>query len=401
MKVAIDDLAVLGGPAVFPQPLHVGRPNIGKPTRLYARFDAMLDRRWLTNDGPLVEEFESRLAARLGVRQCVVTCNATAGLSIAGRALGMNGDVILPSFTFAGTIHALRWQGASPVYCDIDPRTHLINPAHVERLINARTTGIVGVHLWGRPCDAHTLGRIADRHGIPLLFDAAHAMGSTHGGRQVGGFGHAEVFSFHATKIINSFEGGAVTTNDDTLAAAIRALRNFGFSGQDYPEGLGINAKMSEASAAMGLTSLEALGDFMGGNERNYHCYRDGLAGVTGVELVDPEGMAATNHHYVVLEIDRERLGLSRDVVLRALTAEGVMARRYFYPGCHRIEPYRSTVSPREELPVTEHVADRVLQLPTGAAIDRAQIRIVCGLLRFIAAHAPSIRERLGETAEG
>ncbi len=230
----------------------------------------MLDRRWLTNDGPLVGEFEARVASRLGVRHCVTTSNATVALELASRALGMTGEVIVPSFTFVGTVHALHWHGVTPVFCDIDSETHRIDPECVEALITPNTTGIVGVHLWGRMCDEQALNAIASRHGFPLLFDAAHAMGSTSGGRSVGGFGHAEVLSFHATKIVNSFEGGAIVTDDDELASQLRATRNFGFVGRDYAEGLGKNAKMSEASAAMGLTSLDSLDDFIAVNQRNF-----------------------------------------------------------------------------------------------------------------------------------
>ncbi len=252
-------LAVLGGVPAFAEPLHVGRPNVPDRAKLLQRIEGALDRRWFTNDGPLVQEFEAALVRQLQVKHVVAMCNGTTALEIAIRALELKGEVIVPSFTFVATAHALQWQEITPVFADIEPATHLIDPAQVERLITPRTTGIIGVHTWGRPCDVAALAEIADRRGLTLLFDAAHAMGCTHRGVPIGRFGAAEVFSFHATKCVHSFEGGAVATNDDDLAEKLRLMRNFGFAGYDRVVYLGINGKLSEIHAAMGLTSLEDL----------------------------------------------------------------------------------------------------------------------------------------------
>src|SRR6185369_3387994 len=205
---------------------------------------------------------EQRVAKMLGVRHCIAMCNATVALEITIRALGLTGEVLVPSFTFIATAHALQWQQIIPVFCDVDPETHCLNPRSVEKMITPRTTGIIGVHLWGRGCDIGSLSEIARSNGLKLLFDAAHAFGCSYEGRMIGGFGDAEVFSFHATKFFNTFEGGAVTTNDDDLAEKIRLMKNFGFAGYDQVIYLGTNGKMSEVSAAMGLTSLESLDDF-------------------------------------------------------------------------------------------------------------------------------------------
>jgi dTDP-4-amino-4,6-dideoxygalactose transaminase len=230
LKERIDDLAAFGGPPEFAQKLHVGRPNVGDRDAFMRRVERILDARWFTNYGDCVQELEERLARYLGVRHCVTVCNATVGLEIVARALGFEGEVIVPSLTFVATAHALQWQQIRPVFCDIDPRTHCIDPDQVERLVTPRTTGIVGVHLWGRSCDVDGLQAVADRHGLGLMFDAAHAFGCTYKGRMIGGFGRAEVFSFHATKFFNTFEGGAITTDDDDLAARLRLMTNFGFA---------------------------------------------------------------------------------------------------------------------------------------------------------------------------
>src|SRR4051794_14306014 len=218
MKTEISHLAALGGSPVFNAPVYVGRPNIGNRERLLERINDMLDRRWLSNNGPYVQEFERKVAEYLGVRHCIAMCNGTVALEIAIRATGLRGEVIVPSFTFIATAHALQWQEITPVFCDIDPRTHLIDPAQLQRLITPRTTGIIGVHTWGQPCDIEALTQIAERRGLTLLFDASHAFGCSYNGKMVGGFGAAEVFSFHATKFFNTFEGGAIVTNNDDLA---------------------------------------------------------------------------------------------------------------------------------------------------------------------------------------
>ena len=396
MKRRLEDLAIFGGPAAFPDRLLVGRPNLGDRSRLFARLEDMLERRWLTNDGPYVLEFEERLAARAGVRHCVAMVNATVGLEIVARACGLAGEVIVPAFTFIATAHALQWQHITPVFCDIDERTHNIDPAQIEALITPRTTGILAVHVWGRPAPIGELTTIARRHGLRLVFDSSHAVACTWRGRPIGGFGDAEVFSFHATKLLNAFEGGAVVTDDDALAAGLRSMRNFGISGYDEVAGLGINGKMNEASAIMGLTCLEGLDDFIAINRRNYHAYRKALAGIAGVQYCEYDERESCNYQYIVLELSGDA-GLTRDQLVKLLVAEGVVARRYFSPGCHRAEPYRSLApGTAMGLPVTDLVAGRVVVLPTGTAVDEAAVEEVAGLVRFALDQGPVIARRLG-----
>ena len=400
MKRSPADLAVLGGPPAFAEPLYVGRPNIGDRGRLLARINDLLDRRWLTNGGRYVRELEARIAEQAGVRHCVAMTNGTVALEIAIRASGLSGEVIVPSFTFVATAHALQWQEITPVFCDIDPVTHNLDPAQVEGLITPRTTGILGVHLWGRPCDVPALADIARRHRLKLLFDAAHAFGCTRGGRPVGGFGEAEVFSFHATKFLNSFEGGAVVTNDGALADRIRLMQNFGFADYDEVVYVGTNGKMTEVAAAMGLTSLESMPEFVEANRRNYRRYRAELSGLPGLALVEYDESEAGNFQYIVLELDEARTGLSRDSLKDVLWAENVLARRYFYPGCHRMEPYRSYF-PNAGLLLaqTERLTEQVLSLPTGTAVGPEEIAQVCDIIRLALAHGPELSERLEKAA--
>jgi len=239
------------------------------------------------------------------------------------------------------------------------------------------------VHLWGRPCDTQALQSVADQNGLQLLFDAAHAFGCSHNGRMIGGFGRAEVFSFHATKFLDALEGGAVVTNDDDLAETMRLMRNFGFHGMDNVIHVGTNGKMSEVSAAMGLTSLESIDTFVDANRRNWSLYSSLLDDLPGVSVLAYDAAQRCNFQYIVLEIDPTEAGTSRDQVMESLHAHNVRARRYFWPGVHRMEPYRS-LYPQSHLwlPNTEDVAGRVLVLPTGSEISEDQVRGICGIVR-------------------
>ena len=378
------DLAINGAPPAFDQPLHVGRPNIGDREEFLRRVGQILDNQWLTNNGPMVQEFERHIAKYLGVKHCVAMCNGTIALEIAIRALGLAGEVIVPSWTFVATAHALYWQGITPVFADIDPATHNLDPDAVRRMITPRTTGIIGVHLWGRAAPIDALQAIADEHGLKLVFDAAHAFGSTYHGQSIGRFGKCEVFSFHATKAFNTFEGGAVTTDDDELAETMRLMRNFGFKGYDNVIHPGTNGKMIEICAAMGLANLDVFDDIIAVNTRNHHAYREALAGIPGVSLLEYAQTERNSHHYVVLEIDEE-CPATRDQIVAALHAENILARKYFWPGSHMMQPYRD-LFPHAGLllPNTLAVADKVVVSPSGAALPEDAVETIAALCRVM-----------------
>ena len=332
----------------------------------------------------------------LGVRHCIAMCNGTVALEITIRALGLAGEVIVPSLTFIATAHALQWQQVTPVFCDIDPITHTLDPNRVEEMITPRTTGIIGVHLWGRPCDIDALTDIARRRNLALLFDAAHAFGCSFRGQMIGNFGHAEVLSFHATKFINTLEGGAVVTNNDELATKLRLMRNFGFTDYDQVSYIGTNGKMNEVSAAMGLTSLDGLDEFVATNRRNYIRYREALQDVLGVRLLVYSESEICNFQYIVIEIDEAITQVSRDELMRILHAENVMARRYFYPGCHLMEPYRSYYPHAGALlPETELLTKRVLLLPTGTAVNGDYVSRITDMIRLVISNGREVSERM------
>jgi dTDP-4-amino-4,6-dideoxygalactose transaminase len=398
MKTDLREFAIFGNRPVFVEALHVGRPNVGNLDSFNERVRKILQSKRLTNCGPFVREFEDAIAQLLSVRHCIAICNGTVAMEIAVRALGLTGEVIVPSFTFIATPHALRWQGLTPVFCDIERDAHSIDPACVERLITPRTSGIIGVHLWGEACDVEALVQIAERHDLKLLFDAAHALGCSYQGRMIGSFGDLEVFSFHATKLLNTFEGGLVATNNDQLAKRIRLMSNFGFADYDQVISVGTNGKMSEVSAAMGITGLESLDEFISANHANYLEYERQLAGLPGLRFYRHSTKETGNYQYVVVEIDESETGISRDQLQEVLWAENILARRYFFPGCHRMEPYRSDFpSTGLLLPETEKLCNRVLVLPTGASVTVRDVAAICRVIELALENADELLSLLAQ----
>ncbi|MFZ1747039.1 MAG: DegT/DnrJ/EryC1/StrS family aminotransferase [Nitrospirales bacterium] len=396
VKSTIDTLAICGGKPAFHNQLHVGSPNVGKREEFLKRVNQIFDNRWLTNNGSYVQEFERKISAMTGNEHCIATCNGTVALELAIRALGFSGQVIVPSMTFIATAHALWWQGITPIFCDIETDSFCLDPKRVEGLITPTTTGIIGVHLFGHPCDVNGLAAVAARHNLRLLYDASHAFGCSKGCKMIGGFGNAEVFSFHATKFLNTFEGGAIVTNDDALAQKIRLMKNFGFSGYDKVIYIGTNGKMSEVSAAMGLTNLESIDEFIEHNYRNYKDYERELQDIPGITLTPYDESEKCNYQYIVIEVDGEDSQLKRDDLMQILWAENVMARRYFYPGCHRMEPYKAQFpNAGLLLPRTEEICNRVLSLPTGTAISRDHISGISGIIRTAMSHNESLSRHL------
>lgn len=363
-------------------PLHVGRPNVGDRAVFDRLVDEIFERRWFTNNGQVVQEFERRLTENLGVKHCIPVCNATIGLQLACRAMELTGEVILPSFTFVASAHALSMSGLKPVFADVNRDTHCICPDSATSLINERTSAIMGVHLWGRPCNVARLKSIADKHNLKLIYDAAHAFHCEHQETRIGNFGNCEVFSFHATKFFNSFEGGAIATNDDHLAAKVRQMKNFGFDGPEQIACVGTNAKMSEIHAAMGISLFSSVDQIAEANRENFLVYQALLGGVQGLKLFDPGVAGDSNYQYVVLEIDEASFCGSRDDVFEALNRNRIFAKRYFKPGCHKMEPYRTDfVASGRQLPNTELLCERVLCLPTGPSVQLDDLKMICEIV--------------------
>jgi len=389
----VSPLALFGGRPAFEQPLHVGRPNLGDRQDFLRRVNEVLDSRWLSNDGRFLREFEARLAEVAGTQQAVVFTNATVALEWTLRALNIVGEVIVPDFTFVATGHAVLSAGCELVLGDVDPHSHILAARSVRRLSSSRVGAIMGVYAWG--CAKGVGGLLAEAHrlGVPLIMDGAHALGSTHNGEPLGALGTACVYSFHATKFVNSLEGGAVVTNDASLADRLRLMRNFGIASYDNAVVPGTNGKMDEIRAAMGIGSLEAMSSIVAGNRRNWDLYSEYLGGVEGLSVCDFSDRGSGNFQYVVLEVGEE-CPLNRDEILDVLWTENVIARRYFFPGLHRMAAFRA--SRRDEpLPGSRQASESVLVMPTGQAMTPESVERVCRIVRQAVDQGPAIRTAL------
>lgn len=390
-------LAVLGAAPAFEHPLPVGQLYFPDWSDYVQAMRGIFERQYYTNQGPLVCELESALQERLGVQHVICVANATIGLMMAAEALVLRGRVITPAFSFIATSQSLTWAGAEPLFCDVDPRSHQLDPVRVEQALwQEDVSAVLAVNLWGDVCDYAELARLAAKRGVPLYFDSAHAFGCEVNGRAVGGFGALEVFSFHATKVLSAAEGGCVCTNDDALAARLRNIRSSYGAGPPVPVRRTANGRMSEAQAAIALLSLQGWPAIYERNQALFTAYEVGLQGVAGLRLLHPGAVSRTNYQYVVCEIEAAVFGLDRDELHAVLRAENVLARRYFAPGIHRCMPYREQFPDvSADLPVTEALCSSVLQLPIGQAVDHAAVARVASVIRTAQAHAPTVRTAL------
>lgn len=387
--------AILGGQPMFPKGLPLVRPSVPNAEALARDLFRILDSRTLTN-GSFVQQLERRSAEYLGVRHCIAVASCTAGLMLVLRAADISGDVVVPSFTFAATAHAVAWTGLRPVFADIDEETLTLSADAARRLVGMRTSAILATHVYGTPCDVEGLTEVAESNGIRLFFDAAHAFGSRHGDRPVGGFGDAEVFSLSPTKVLVAGEGGIIATNDDLLAERCRIGRNYGNPGNYDCLFVGLNGRMSELHAAMALWSLQGLdGRIERRNELAAH-YRGALSEVAGISFPRvPEGDRSTYKDLTVL-VDPEGQGLDADGLARALDAEGVETRRYYAPPVHSMRAYLHLNGTNGHLPVTDWASRRALTLPFWSDMTEKQVDRVAGAVaRIQAAGRPDEPENL------
>lgn len=368
----------------FEAPIYVTRPTLPSFDRFARQLQSVWHTKQLTNNGPLVQRLERVLASSMNQERVSVVANGTLALQLALKASGIKNEVITSPFTFVATAHSIVWNGCVPVFVDILPEAQTIDPEAVERAITPRTTAIVGVHVYGRPCEHPELKSIADRHGLRLLYDAAHAFGVHVDGKCISHLGNLSVFSFHATKAFHSLEGGMVTARDQDMITKINYLRNFGFESETEVVTVGTNAKMNEIQAAIGLLSLRSFGDEVRNRMRIHEAYLNHLSEVPGLSL-PPElpDRVDSNYSYFPVLVDHHRFGLSRDELFERLKAYNVFARRYFYPLLPDLRSYSSSTV-RGDLSVAREVASQVLCLPIYGELEPEIAKRICEIVREI-----------------
>lgn len=371
-------------PLPFEQPVYVTRPLLPPLAQFCAELEPVWRSAWLTNAGAQHQALERELADWLGAPHLSLFNNGTTALLVACRALRIGGEVVTSPFTFPATAHALTWSGATPVFADVDPETMNITAATVEPLLTGATTAILGVHVYGLPCDVHGLARLAGARGLKLVYDGAHAFGTTVGGEPIARFGDATMFSFHATKLFHTAEGGALALRDAGLKAQVDLLKNFGIRNEDEVAAVGINGKMNELQAALGRAVLRLVGAERERRARIAAIYRNRLGAVPGLRLVAVPAGVGDSHQYLVLRVREDAAGCSRDTLHARLKRFNIVSRRYFRPLCSDYECYRSLPSAQPaRLPHAHRVAAEVLSLPYYGALADDDVHRVCDAIAF------------------
>jgi dTDP-4-amino-4,6-dideoxygalactose transaminase len=366
---------------MFDEPIHVTRPFLPAFDEFTERLKEIWASRWLTNNGPIVRRFTAALSRRLGTENLALFSNGTLALQIGLQALNVAGEVITTPFTFVATTHALYWNRTRPVFVDIEPDYYTIDPDQVEAAITPWTTAILAVHVYGHPCRLNALADIARRHHLKLIYDAAHAFGVEVAGRPVSEFGDLSMFSFHATKLLHSLEGGLLVFGEPMVKNTVNYLKNFGFQSEVEVVMPGTNAKMNEIQALMGEMVLAHLPEIITARAAITRRYRENLRDVPGIRLVPPFPEDVTyNFSYVPVEIDAKEYGVGRDELYERLKRYNVFARRYFYPlvcdfSCYRSNPVNNP------LIVARRVAERILCLPIYPDLALDDVDRICEMV--------------------
>lgn len=339
------------------------------------------DSHWLTNMGPKHKELQKELEKYLGVDHIDLLTNGHMSLELTLQALNLQGEVITTPFTFASTTHAIVRNGLTPVFCDVDPKTYCMDPDKIEELITDRTCAILPVHVYGNICDIEAIQRIADKYGLKVIYDACHTFGETYKGKGIGSYGDVSCFSFHATKVFNTIEGGAVCYHDERFGRDIYGLKNFGIRDQETVDAVGSNAKMNEFCAAMGLCNLRHVDDEIAKRKKVVERYRANLDGIDGLQLNAVQPDVNSNYAYFPVIFEPETFGATRNEVFDALAKENIYARKYFYPLTNTFECFHGQFDVTKT-PVALHLSKRVLTLPLYADLDLNDVDRICNVIK-------------------
>jgi dTDP-4-amino-4,6-dideoxygalactose transaminase len=391
--------ALLGGDPLFPEGLPLVRPALGDQAALRARIADVLASGWLTN-GPTVRELEDVVAERLGVEHVVAVSSCTSGLALVLQALDATGSVVLPSFTFSASAHAVVWAGGQPLFADVSRSSLTLDPRDAAAALSEaeHPTALTATHIYGTPCDAEELEQVASNAGVPLVFDAAHALGSVHSGRPVGGFGAAEVFSLSPTKVVVAGEGGLVATRDAELARQIRLGRDYGNPGNYNCEFPGLNARMSEIHAATALHSLSLLDGALERRRELVSAFWDQVEQAPGLRGPELSPGDVSTYKDLTLVLDESEAGLSATELGSALAAEGVDSRHYYSPPIHRQRAYAHLR--HRDLPTTDELAASVISPPLWSHMTDEQLSRLATAVRRALSECGPIRAALRERAD-
>lgn len=327
----------------------------------------------MTHNGPIVQEFEKLLSEKVGFRNPIAVTNGTIAIQMAIKALELKGEIITTPFTWVASISAIKWEGCEPVFCDIDPDTLNINPEKIESLITEKTVAIMPVHVFGNPCDIFAIDKIAKKHNLKVIYDAAHAVGSEFMGESLLNFGDVSATSFHATKIINTAEGGGCVTKNDELADKIRRVRFFGYNKQRDVVEDGFNGKMTEVHAALGVLNVERIQDILDDRKEKHGLYQEALSNISGLsfqKLIHGK----SNYSYFPVIFESEEINLK---VISKLESEGITPRRYFYPS---VNTYTNIVE-YQSCPISEDISKRILCLPLYFELVKSDIIRICDII--------------------
>jgi len=392
----VEGLAIFGGSPYFDEPIPVGNFYFPDWNSYSGIFSQIFERQYYTNHGPLVKEFEEKIEDYLGVRNAICVTNATVGLMMALEVFDLSKKVILPAHTFIATAQAVTWAGLEPVFSDVNLQTQAITAAEILKAGCQDISAVIAVNLWGGACDIESLTEFTSNRSIPLIFDSSHAFGVGYRGTTIGNFGSMEIFSFHATKILNATEGGCITTNDDAIAEKLRNIRSSYGARKSVEVYRTSNGRMSEAQAAIGLFNLEHLSESCANNKNQHKAYRDRLQNIKGLSIYQPSSHIESNDAYLICAIDKKKFGLTRDQLVQILKAENVIARSYFTPGVHKSIPYR-TIYPEflDKLPNTDILSASLLALPVGNRVQLSDIDKVCEIITHVKDFSGQIAGRM------
>jgi len=355
------------------QPIYVTQPSLAP----LEEFTELLKQVWesgiLTHNGPMVQRLEKELCTWLGLSNCAVVTNGTIAIQMAIKALELKGEIITTPFTWVATLSAIKWEGCTPVFCDIEADTFNMDPSKIEAAITEKTVAIMPVHVFGNPCDVEAIEAIAQKHGLKVIYDAAHAIGSTYKGKSILDFGNVSATSLHATKLFNTAEGGACMTTDDELARKLERIRFFGHNDAKEIVEDGFNGKLTEVHAALGLANLKYGGEVLADRKRKYQMYLDGLSACEGLTFQNLK-LGEPNYSYFPVVFESEEQLLRAE---KALNAQKIFPRRYFYPSVNTLNEIVDYAS----MPVSEDLSQRILCLPLYWKLNTSEVQEIVSIL--------------------